>query len=286
VTRQRSGSVHQHKKTQFIPNASFAPHGDLNQVFKPEDLAKKLQNVMSETSLSLPASNMRFQQHQQFQPQLNKLSRSVSNNSRPLDDSQHTTPASSFASPAPRLKPKRSFHEPELGHRARDAVSSRDLLPPHKRSMSVGRGDRERTSHRGQKDPVPPLPNTTPHGRTSLDDHRDRGRRVLVKPKVASSSDLERLQHGIHDTPAVGVEGVATSTRRIFIHSLQHSQMVDIGMDTSAGCLISSLETEGVLDGWAGIGGWTIWEIAQDFGMGTAPFFYLCVFPVFNSEFF
>ena len=31
--------------------------------------------------------------------------------------------------------------------------------------------------------------------------------------------------------------------------------MADIGMDTSTGGLISSLETEGVLDGWAGIGG-------------------------------
>ena len=53
----------------------------------------------------------------------------------------------------------------------------------------------------------------------------------------------------------IGVEGVATSRRRIFIHSRQHSHMADIGMDTSTGGLISSLETEGVLDGWAGIGG-------------------------------
>jgi hypothetical protein len=46
--------------------------------------------------------------------------------------------------------------------------------------------------------------------------------------------------------------------------------MVDIRTETTAGDLITSLETEGILDGWAGLGGWTIWEIAQDFGMGKA----------------
>jgi hypothetical protein len=43
--------------------------------------------------------------------------------------------------------------------------------------------------------------------------------------------------------------------------------MVDIGPSTSAGDVIAACEAEGVLDGWAGLGGWMFWEIAQDFGM-------------------
>jgi hypothetical protein len=257
-----------------------ASHSDFGQGFKPEDLAKKLQNVkmMNETSPSFVASsNMRFQQHQKPQAQVSQLSRSVSGRSRPsLEYTQHATPTISSASPAPRLQTKRSFHAPEAERRSRDAGFPYDHVPLHKRSMSLGREDKERISRRrGHEDPVPPLPNVALLGRTSLDDHRERGRRVLLKPhadsKVTSPYDLERLQHKTsQDTSINGVEGAVSSRHRIFIHSPQHPHMVDIRTETTAGDLITSLETEGILDGWAGLGGWTIWEIAQDFGMGKA----------------
>jgi hypothetical protein len=252
----------------------FALHGDFGQAFKPEDLARKLQNVkmMSDTAntpLSPALSSTRLQQSQVL---LNKLNRSVSGNSRPsLDYSQHASPATISASPAPRLKSKRSFHASEG-----DTALPQGPLPPRKRSISL---DKERISRRGHEDPVPPLPNTTLQGRTNADDHRDRGRRVLVKAhadsRVTSPYDLERIQHSIQDTAIGRVEGVGTSRHRIFIHSVQLSHMVDIRMDTNAGDLINSVETEGVLDGWAGFGGWMVWEVAQDFGMGNA-FLYLC----------
>jgi len=258
--RQRSGSVHHRQKT--VP---LAVHGDFGQAFKPEDLARKLQNVKM-IGESPTVSNMRFQQQQ---AQINKLNRSVSSPSRPSVD--YPIPATTSISPAPRLISKRSFHTPEVEHQSR-AVSPQDNIPPRKRSNSVSRGDWERTTRRGHEDSVPPLPNTTLHVRTNLDDHRDRERRVLVKPhgdsKVVSPYDVERLQRNTHDTPIGGVEGVGTSRHRVFIHNLQHSQIVDIRMDTSAGDLITSLEMEGVLNGWAGLGGWVVWEIAQDFGMG------------------
>lgn len=259
--RQRSGSVHHRQK---MPNIPLAIHGDFSQTFKPEDLARKLQNVKM-IGESPTVSNMRFQQ--QSQALINKLSRSVSSASRPSDYPIHATTS---VSPAPRLVSKRSFHAPEVEHQSR-AVSPQDNLPPRKRSISVNRGDWERKTRRGNEDSVPPLPNTTLHARTNLDDHRDQERRVLVKPhgdsKVVSSYDVERLQHNT-DSPIGGVEDVGTTKHRIFIHNLQHSQIVDIRMDTSAGDLITSLEIEGVLDGWAGLGGWMVWEIARDFGMG------------------
>lgn len=281
--RRQTGSVH-HQKAQVIPSMPLATRSNLDQAFKPEDLARKLQTVkmMNESpnvSLSAAASSMLFQ-HQQSHAQLNKLSRSVSGNSRPFLDyySQHASPVSSSISPIPKLTTKRSFHGPELEHRSRDAVSPHAHLPLHKRSMSMGRGDRERSSRRGYEDAVPPLPNTTLRARTSSDDHRDGGRRVLVKPqvgsKVSSPHDLERLQQ---EPPVGEAEGVITSGHRIFVHSTQHSRLVDIRPDTSAGDLITSLETEGALDGWAGVGGWMVWEVAQDFGMGKRDFYHMSI---------
>ena len=45
--------------------------------------------------------------------------------------------------------------------------------------------------------------------------------------------------------------------------------MVEIGPSTNAGDVIEMVEAQGSLKGWVGSGGWMVWEIAQDFGMGT-----------------
>ena len=266
--RQRAGSVHQPQRSQVM---HLTPPTDFHQAFKPEDLARKLQNVKitGETSSPNTSPNIRLQHSQTLG---SKLSRSVSGHSKPFRPSLDIPrfAASAGVSPAPRLEPKRSFHASEGERQSRDPVVSQSPLPLHKRSMSVGRGDKETASRRGREDTAPPLPNTALQGRTSLD---DRGRRVLLKPqvdsKVTTSYDLERLQQNAQGTPAGGVEGVGggSSKDRVFIHSLQHPHVVDIRTDTSAGDLIGSLETEGVLAGWAGLGGWVIWEVAQDFGM-------------------
>ena len=45
--------------------------------------------------------------------------------------------------------------------------------------------------------------------------------------------------------------------------------MVEIGASTTAGDVIEMIEAEGSFKDFAGSGGWMVFEVAQDFGMGT-----------------
>jgi hypothetical protein len=55
---------------------------------------------------------------------------------------------------------------------------------------------------------------------------------------------------------------------RVFVGDMQRFNMVDIGPATSAKHVLAMVEEQGALKGWVGTGGWMVWEVAQDFGMG------------------
>jgi hypothetical protein len=61
--------------------------------------------------------------------------------------------------------------------------------------------------------------------------------------------------------------------QRVFIGNMQRFNMVEIGSSTTAGDVIEMIEAEGSFKDFAGSGGWMVFEVAQDFGMGTL-FFY------------
>ena len=61
--------------------------------------------------------------------------------------------------------------------------------------------------------------------------------------------------------------------QRVFIGNMQRFNMVEINESTTAGDIIEMIEAEGSFTDIAGIGGWMVFEIAQDFGMGTYFFF-------------
>jgi hypothetical protein len=61
--------------------------------------------------------------------------------------------------------------------------------------------------------------------------------------------------------------------QRVFIGDMQRFNMVEIGPSTNAGDVIEMVEAQGSLNGWVGTGGWMVWEIAQDFGMGEYQLF-------------
>ncbi|KAJ7053967.1 hypothetical protein C8F01DRAFT_996200 [Mycena amicta] len=54
---------------------------------------------------------------------------------------------------------------------------------------------------------------------------------------------------------------------RVFVGDMQRFNMVDIGPTTNAKEVLVMVEEQGSLKGWVGVGGWMVWEIAQDFGM-------------------
>jgi hypothetical protein len=91
-------------------------------------------------------------------------------------------------------------------------------------------------------------------------------RMVSARP----SMDVERPQR--NQAP---ITKNTASQQRVFVGNLQQFNMVEIGPTTTAGDVVSMMEAGGALVGWAGSGGWMVFEIAQDFGMGTCkPYFY------------
>ena len=64
------------------------------------------------------------------------------------------------------------------------------------------------------------------------------------------------------------VKGGPVFQQRFFIGDMQTYHLVEITPTTNAGEVIKMIEEQGALEGWVGSGGWMVWEIAQDFGMG------------------
>ena len=64
--------------------------------------------------------------------------------------------------------------------------------------------------------------------------------------------------------------GTTASQYRVFIGNMQHFNTVEIGPYMRAGDVVDLVNAQGELTGEAAAhpGGWMLWEIAQDFGMG------------------
>ena len=56
--------------------------------------------------------------------------------------------------------------------------------------------------------------------------------------------------------------------QRVFVGDMQRFNMVEITNSTTAGDVVEMIDAQGSLKGLAGVGGWMVWEVAQDFGMG------------------
>jgi len=56
--------------------------------------------------------------------------------------------------------------------------------------------------------------------------------------------------------------------QRVFIVDLQRFNTLLMSPTTTAKEVIDALEAQGQLANWAGVGGWMLFEVSQDFGMG------------------
>jgi hypothetical protein len=78
-------------------------------------------------------------------------------------------------------------------------------------------------------------------------------------------------------TPSI-TQAVPKETRqvswqqRIFIVDLQRFNTLMMSPTTTAEEVIDALEAQGQLANWAGVGGWMLFEVSQDFGMGGCHF--------------
>jgi hypothetical protein len=66
---------------------------------------------------------------------------------------------------------------------------------------------------------------------------------------------------------------IQSTPQRIFIETKQRFNMVEITPSTNAGEVVQMVESQAALEKLgAGSGGWMLWEVAQDFGMGQCSF--------------
>ena len=87
--------------------------------------------------------------------------------------------------------------------------------------------------------------------------------------------------------PIVSSKPELVVQQRVFVGNMQRFNMVEIGASTTAGDIIEMIKAEGTFKDFASSEGWMVFEVAQDFGMGTLiVFFFFIVTSEFVSTFF
>lgn len=174
---------------------------------------------------------------------------------RPMRSFHHPGTADSMQLPPLPLPPPPSYDASRLGRSATTA------------SRPVGRHDESETS------PHPTsgsLPKSSRHLRTGEDAHQQ-----LPVPIQSGSQRVsaQSLSADVSD-PSPALPAVSRETKqvswqqRIFIVDLQRFNAVVMNPTTTAGEVIGVLEAQGQLANWVGVGGWMLFEVSQDFGMG------------------
>lgn len=137
---------------------------------------------------------------------------------------------------------------------------------------------RPRTNTRDEpKAPAPPAipktraitlsPDRSPRSPRASNDLERKQSNRLVKSARASSDQTRPPLPPMPVAEIMQSRGVV-SQQRVFIGDMQRFNMVEIDPSTTAGDVVRMVDDQGSLKGWVGSGGWMLWEVAQDFGMG------------------
>jgi hypothetical protein len=96
---------------------------------------------------------------------------------------------------------------------------------------------------------------------------------VPLPPSVFQRIATPRTPSDISSTPPIA-QAVPKETKqvswqqRVFIVDLQRFNTLMMSPTTTAKEVLDTLEAQGQLANWAGVGGWMLFEVSQDFGMG------------------
>ena len=91
------------------------------------------------------------------------------------------------------------------------------------------------------------------------------------RPAPSVSSPVDPL-------PIVSSKPELVVQQRVFVGNMQRFNMVEIGASTTAGDIIEMIKAEGTFKDFASSEGWMVFEVAQDFGMGTLIVFFFSLF--------
>lgn len=184
------------------------------------------------------------------------------------------------------LRPMRSFQAPSrtltvtaalasplpaqsqpLGRSSTTHAEPRRSEDDPRSSGTVGRSKSVKGARRSGEGARSPA-NPTFSGRASLDTDSPSHKRATSRPPVPRLPDPEGLQAMPRAPPSW--PAASTTSTRVFIGDLQRYKMVDIGSETNAQDVLDEVARQGELWGEENRpGGWMLYEVSQDFGMGT-----------------
>jgi hypothetical protein len=175
------------------------------------------------------------------------------------------------------IRRTRSFHRPNTADVAREQPMPMPALDLETHRL----GRSATTASRPVKQRDQPAASTrvtsdssyrpTRRPRTSDDAHQSST--GLLHPSVFRRISTPRTPTDIPKTPSI-VQAVPKETKqvswqqRVFIVDLQRFNTLMMSPTTTAKEVIDALEAQGQLANWAGVGGWMLFEVSQDFGMG------------------
>ena len=273
----------------------------MNSPFSAGDLTSKLLNLQTSSPGGTPPS---------VPPMPSSASPLPGRSKRPSFDGNEGHPSSlprgrtitgdlgSFAPSAQRpqpaqegsrtLRPTRSFHRRP---RTADPETTPPLPAQTPPSASLSRSgtslSRSGTTSRRRppvEEPLPPPPysantptldrgkstRSAPSRRPSYERPENSGFVVTSRSRsaVGHAAAPPPASPSVFAQPAKATTGAQMWQQRVFIGNMQRFVLVEIGSVTTAGDVLSIVDGQGALE--QGRDGWMLWEVSQDFGMGTS----------------
>lgn len=244
-------------RTKTLPSNTSRP-------IVAEDLARRLKDVQDLNALPTSLLNTHHRSPSEAPSHSEKLGHRSGDHSR--------SPNIAFADKP--LRPMRSFHRPSHADNTREQP-----VPVPSLAHDTQRLVRS-ASHRVRQHDQPETSARATLGSRSKSTRRpqtsDGAQRPSVAPFVASVFQHIAAPRTPADTPDSSplTPSVPRETRnvswqqRVFIVDLQRFNTLMMTPTTTAKDVIDTLEAQGQLANWAGVGGWMLFEVSQDFGMG------------------
>ena len=307
----QTNTYHQHPERQQQPRGSrqhtLTENSSISlNPFSAEDLAKKLRDInrldgVDAATNSAPVSSTSLYQYQQRALLSRHGSKSLT---RSLGD-VYAVPVTEALPPIPRIgspipHPHRTKSIKDSSNHHHTHPSPSPIPSHHNRSLSRSRNSLERSSMTVQE-PVPSIPDD----RHKIFKSRSFSSRAGITKISGDDADrpLRATSHRLRQVPVpvpvlpsqippANPLPVGTSKselvvqQRVFVGNMQRFNMVEIGVSTTAGDIIEMIEAEGSLKDFAGSGGWMVFEVAQDFGMGTFFSFFVSSASLVSTVFF
>ena len=270
---------------------------NMNSPFTPGDLTKKLLGLqvgpgaavpgVSPTSPALPPmpaspwgatthSHTKQPSYDAREPLASGRGRTMTVDAQAYSASLSRQPSRAAPQENRGLRPMRSFHRPNRDRDARDAeftppipVPAPAPMPERTPQLSVGGGlQRSGTRSTRSESRRPSIERTPPIPAAPMPDPpRPRANTGAIgAPSSSGPSVPAPASTFAQPGRAAGVGQMWQ--QRVFIGNMQRFCLVEIGSATSAGDVLNMVDGQGALDQSPGSGGWMLWEVSQDFGMG------------------